>query len=258
MLEAVLFDLDDTLLANDMDVFVPAYLELLAAHAQSSIPSARFRAALLASTRAMFDSDDPNTTNSDEFWARFEHLLGAEARKLEAHLLSFYEQGFPMLAQHTSPVPGAQDLVAYCRARGWTLVVATNPIFPRTANVQRLRWAGLSEADFALITSYETSRATKPRSLYYRDILSGIGCPPNAALMVGNSVSADIQPAAALGMHTYLVRDASKALAMRQGAAQPARDADIPNPFAVNEPPSAEAGDLVSLRQKLVDGWLAA
>jgi len=37
MIRAILFDLDNTLLTNSMDRFLPAYLELISAHAAGHV-----------------------------------------------------------------------------------------------------------------------------------------------------------------------------------------------------------------------------
>jgi FMN phosphatase YigB (HAD superfamily) len=250
MLRAALFDLDDTLLANDMDVFVPAYLESLSNYAQHLLPKAQFRAALLAGTEAMLQSEDPASTNREVFWQRFTSLTGVDSTDFEKRLIVFYREQFPKLASYTAPVAAAPDVIETCKQRELLLVVATNPLFPREAIEERVRWAGLEPSDFALLTSYETSRAAKPRQAYYRDILAAIGCTPETALMVGNDPGADTEPAKRVGMHTYLVPNASELRSGEQIASSQSTQRSLRSSTS-HEPD----GTLEDLLAKLRAGW---
>jgi phosphoglycolate phosphatase-like HAD superfamily hydrolase len=56
MITTVLIDLDGTLLENNMETFVPAYLNLLANHLSEIAPPERIVQELLAGTRAMLEN----------------------------------------------------------------------------------------------------------------------------------------------------------------------------------------------------------
>jgi HAD superfamily hydrolase (TIGR01509 family) len=251
-LDVVLLDLDDTLLANNMDTFVPAYLELIDQVVQREFPEPDFQKVLIKSTRAMFESQDETTTNRDVFWSTFRSLSSINPVKLETSLARFYEEEFPALKTHTRPASGAQQIVAHLQEKGLKLVLATNPIFPKSAIVERLRWAELDESSFDVITSYETSCATKPHPAYYRQILSDLGCSPQRALMVGNDPAQDTRPATALGLHTYLVEDASKTHGSTVAPSDP-----VARSFStdVETNPDDERGNLETLLKKLLSGW---
>ena len=90
------------------------------------------------------------------------------------------------------------------KGKGKKIYLATNPIFPRCATLNRIRWAGLSAEDFEEITTYETCRYSKPNVEYYRGILSECGLDPEECLMIGNDRKEDLA-AGELGIHTYLV-----------------------------------------------------
>jgi FMN phosphatase YigB (HAD superfamily) len=79
--EVVLFDLDDTLLANDMAVFLPAYFELLGKYVEGRFEPGHLIDALHFATRAMMTS--PGVRNSDAFWAHFAPRLGGTREELE-------------------------------------------------------------------------------------------------------------------------------------------------------------------------------
>jgi hypothetical protein len=88
---------------------------------------------------------------------------------------------------------------------GYQVVIATSPLFPRRAIQERLRWAGVADFPYALITSMETSHFTKPHPEYFAEVLARVGARPAEALVVGNDWDADLTPAAKLGLPHFWV-----------------------------------------------------
>lgn len=211
MLKAVLFDLDDTLLANDMAVFLPPYLEALSGYARPLIEPKRFLAALHRSITAMTNTPDGRRTNREVFWDSFCELTELAHAQTEPFLAGYYVEQFAKLKACTRPVPGARELIDHCFERGLKLALATNPIFPRTAIEQRLSWTGIALDRFTLVTSYEEMHSTKPSPRYYQEIVAALGCQPEEALMVGNDPEQDIAPALAAGLRAVWVTNGSKA-----------------------------------------------
>ena len=204
---AILFDLDNTLLSNDMDHFIPAYFELISAYAAAVYDPQRFVRDLIAASEVMATNTDPAVSNEQAFWGTFAQLTGREPAEAIPFFARFYETEFGELRRLTAPRPEARVVVEWALDRGYAVVVATNPMFPRIAVEKRLAWAGLGvdAFDYALVTTYENMHATKPHPAYYREILARVGCPPADAVMVGDDWELDIQPAAAVGMRTYWV-----------------------------------------------------
>ena len=92
------------------------------------------------------------------------------------------------------------------KARGVRVALATNPIFPRIATEQRIRWAGLAPEDFVLYTTYENSPFCKPNPDYYREVARTLGVQPEECLMVGNDATEDLAAREA-GMDVFLLTD---------------------------------------------------
>lgn len=205
MLKAVLFDLDDTLLGNDMDRFLPGYFGLLGQHAEKYLPRDQFLPELLTSTEAMIRNVDPALSNRDVFWQTFDQRTGLDAAELEPFFEQFYRTQFHQLRDRTEKRPFATELVQFCFDHHLDVVVATNPLFPLIAIEARLDWGGLpvDQFNFALVTGYENMHAAKPQPAYYTEILQKIGCAPEEALMVGNDWEADILPARSVGVQTF-------------------------------------------------------
>jgi len=127
--------------------------------------------------------------------------------QLLAGIDAFYEDDFSALKRYTQPRPEARPLVQSLFDQGYDVVIATNPLFPRRAIEHRLDWAGVSDFDFKLITTYENSHFSKPNPRYYQEILDKIGCRPQDAVMVGDDLQNDIAPALHVGLQAYWIRD---------------------------------------------------
>src|SRR5688572_12224173 len=119
MLQAVLFDLDDTLLDNDMDVFLPRYLELLGTSVSSLVLPHTFVEALMASARAMMENADPRLSNDTVFWQRMQARLELERDELEGFFTRFFATEIGKLQPLTRPVAGARAALQTCIDRGW-------------------------------------------------------------------------------------------------------------------------------------------
>ena len=238
MIQSLLLDLDDTLLGNEVDVFMQGYFSLLSEYAGQIFDSSTFLPQLMQSTRAMIQNTDPRFTNDQIFWQSFEALTGGKRDELEPFFQMFYEKEFARLRPATQRRPAAAAIVRAAREQGLSVVVATNPLFPRIAIEQRLEWAGIpvGEHDFALVTSYENMHAAKPQPAYYREILTAVGADPVEALMVGDDWKNDILPAAAVGLHTFWIA---------------ADDATADNPELISG-----RGSLDDLDERVANGWL--
>ncbi len=77
------------------------------------------------------------------------------------------------------------------KEKGYRLVMATTPVFPRAGTLERMKWAGLNSDDFEIITTYENYSYTKPKLGYYYQIFSQMGIKGNEILMIGNNVRED-------------------------------------------------------------------
>jgi FMN phosphatase YigB (HAD superfamily) len=212
MLKAVLFDLDDTLLGNPMDQFMPAYFLALTRFLDGVIAAERLIGDLMRATRAMNAKHSPELTNEEVFASVFYPLLGKDSSRVRAGLEQFYEQEFPNLRHMARRRPEARKLVRSALEHGLQVAVATNPMFPRVAVEERLAWAGVpvEDFDYALVTTLENMHATKAHLLYYQEILEKLGRRPGGCLMVGDSWSLDIDPAAALGLRAFWITEADK------------------------------------------------
>jgi FMN phosphatase YigB (HAD superfamily) len=185
-------DLDGTLLGLDIDRFLPVYLQRLAAFVGEAVRLPDFSQRFMAAVGAMVAPRSDGRTNEEAFYATFRAgLAPAVAQACDDAFAAFYQRVFPSLRDETRPMPGARSFAAAAARRGFRLILATSPVFPRFVIEERLRWAGMGPDLFEAITSFETSRHNKPDRRYYEEVLSDGGISPAQALMIGNDLRDD-------------------------------------------------------------------
>ena len=206
-MKALLLDLDDTLLINDMDVFAPHYFKALLAKVRKICPPQLFLESLEAATRAVWLNDGQDGTNAEVFRQEFFPRLGRSPEELMPLFEEFYARDFEALRRHTAIDPDARVLVELAFERGHQVAIATQPIFPLSAILARLRWAGVGAEKFHydFIASYETMSACKPHPHYFATILERLGRAPGECLMVGDSPDSDMA-AGKFGLKTFWVQ----------------------------------------------------
>jgi len=203
---AILFDLDGTLLPMDQDLFIDTYFAGLAKKlsAVGYEPKA-FIDAIWKSLHAMVRNDG-SCTNETAFWAVFGGIYGQQVQKDVPVFEDYYRREFQQVKAVCGFNPEAGATISWLKARGYRLILATNPVFPAMAVESRLRWAGVNPANFAWLTTYENATYCKPNPAYYRQILEKEGLQPEQCLMIGND-TADDMVAQQLGMQVFLLTD---------------------------------------------------
>lgn len=206
MITTVLFDLDGTLLPMDNDEFIKFYFGLLCKKvAPRGYEPQKLIDSVWKGTAAMV-MNDGSRTNEEAFWEKFVELMGEGAREDKALFDDFYQNEFNEAKAVCGYNQNLIDLVHELKKEGKRVILATNPIFPEIATMNRIKWAGFSKDDFELITTYENCGYSKPNSKYYEDILSRINVPANECIMIGNDAKEDMV-AKEVGMSVYLLTD---------------------------------------------------
>lgn len=203
----LLLDLDDTLLGNPMESFLPGYLQGLSSRMAPFVAPDKLVKFLMAGTRQMMTNRRPDLTLEQVFDGVFYPGLGLQRADVQETLDAFYAEDFPKLQVLTEFRPRAVELVEAALKRGYKVAIATNPLFPRTAILQRLAWAGFSldQYPIMLVPDFESFHFAKPNPLYYAEFLARLGWPAEPVVMVGDDLENDINPARELGLVVYWV-----------------------------------------------------
>lgn len=200
-----LFDLDGTLLPMDQDKFIDIYFKGVAQKlAPCGLDPKTLIGTVLEGTNAMINNDG-SMYNCERFWTTAGRKFGNN-EDYEKIFHDYYENEFQSVKEATSPNPLAKECIHNLIKKGYRVVLATNPLFPRVATHSRIRWAGLKPEDFEWITTYENSSYCKPNTKYYEEILRNLNLSPDQCIMVGNDVSDDMV-VKNIGIDTFLVTD---------------------------------------------------
>ena len=203
--QALLLDLDGTLLDIEVSFFLGPMVEAMHPCFQDMLDMGQFREGLFGGTEAiMVEPRADGDTNLDGFNRAFSRLTGMDLADIDRRFKEFYSEIFPKLSPYGKPVDGAEEFVAKAVAEGYDLCLATNPIFPISAVLERLRWSGLDPRVFRFIPGLENMSVCKPNPEYFLQLASRLEVEPSFCLMVGNDVQQDL-PAMVTGMGTFLV-----------------------------------------------------
>ena len=203
-IKVILFDLDGTLLPMDQDVFVKAYFGGISKQMLSrGYDPKKLIESIFAGTYEMIKNNGEKT-NEKVFWDKIVSIYGESILKETPYFDSFYKEKFDSIKEVCGFAKEANEIIKLCKKEGFRVALATNPIFPAIATKKRIKWAGIDENDFELITTYDNSYFSKPNLKYYEDILSKLGVTPEECLMVGNDVNDDMV-VTNIGMKTFLL-----------------------------------------------------
>jgi len=202
--KALLIDYDNTLVLFNEDQFLVSYAQYAAPYFTDLLDENTFLQKLLSSTLHMIQNDG-SVTNVDAFTNHFiRNLPKLSYDECYRRFRQFYNEKFHELGKSTRIVPGGRQVIEKAIAAGIQVAIATNPIFPEIAMVQRLEWANLSDLDIVFVTHAENMHYCKPRPEYYQTIIENLRRQPNECIMVGNDTLSDMA-ASIIGIRTFLV-----------------------------------------------------
>lgn len=208
MLKTILFDLDGTLLPMVEKEFLEGYFGLLTKTMEPRGLNGRELIGVLWRGVAAMVANDGKRTNEAVFREVFARAYpGRDVEEDLSALENFYHTAFDGARVFCGYSPAAGETVSELKRRGFSLILASNPVFPRFAQEMRLIWAGIDPGVFSLFTSYENFSFSKPNPDYYRAILAARGLAPDECLMVGNDAEEDAWAASQAGIPVFLLTD---------------------------------------------------
>lgn len=190
----LLFDLDNTLMDRDRtfrsfsETFVRDHLGHLEPAEQ------------LAVVEDMIVRDADGYRDKDGFFAELSEVLPWQTRLTAAEIRAYYDRSY---MGHGAAMDGAEELLAYCRDKGYRLGMITNGDSGlQNTKIDLLRLRGHFDD---IVISGEVS-LRKPAPDIYRLALERIGAQPEEALFIGDHPVNDIWGAGKAGIRGIWLR----------------------------------------------------
>lgn len=204
-MKAILFDLDGTLLPMDTDRFMKLYAQEITKAFENFEEKDIIFTQIMKSVGVTV-RDQSDKVNYDVFFEDFESKMPRDRQDYISVFDNFYQSNFNRVKEATEVSHDILEAVKVLKAKGYKLIIATNPIFPMAANKARINWAGLDFNDFDYVTSFEENTSCKPNLSFFKEVLEKNSLHAEDVLMVGNDVQEDMC-IKALGSKTYLITD---------------------------------------------------
>lgn len=197
------FDLDGTLLPIDGKKFEELYFHGLSARFTDLYSPTDFIQLIWNATKAMVADTRP-VTNETAFMEALGSVVNGNLGEMQNRFTDFYATGFDQVREAVIENVEVHEAIRRLKQKGYDLVIATNPMFPRLAIEKRIEWTGLDRNDFSYVTSFEDNHYCKPQPMFFQEILDTLNKKPEEVIMVGNDVEEDLV-AGKLGIQTYLI-----------------------------------------------------
>lgn len=191
MIKNILFDLDGTLLNMDQDKFLELYMGSLYNFAKDEYKDVFELIEIIKKGVYLMVTNNGENTNEKVFYEHFKTVHKERTDEILNRYENYYNSDFIITKESTSLKPVAPLLIKELKDKGYNLILATNPIFPRIATLNRIKWAGLDPNDFIYITTYENSHYSKPNIKYYEEIINKLNFKKEECLMIGNDTTED-------------------------------------------------------------------
>ena len=190
MSKIILFDLDSTLLQMNQDEFLKCYFsDVQKIISGYGYDSKEFMDVFQKSAYSILNSDGIHT-NEELFWKAFSNKYD-DLDKINKIFNDYYDTDFDKIANIVNKSDLPRRIIDELKSKGYTLILATNPLFPIQCTKNRIEWAGLEIDDFLYVSTYENSKYSKPNHLYYEEIFNKLNLEIEGATMVGNDLFDD-------------------------------------------------------------------
>jgi len=206
LIDTILFDLDGTLLPVDTDKMIDEYFISLTKKLSNLFEPDFLFKSLYSASMDMINNLDPDKTNQQVFFESFLKKINYPEDKLIEIFNEFYLNDYKKLGKNVKSNDFVKRSLDILIKKGYDLILATNPVFPEIAVLERLRWIGIDKSYFSYITTYENMHFCKPYIQYYEEIINKLGKDPKKCYMVGNDIDEDLT-AQKLGLKTFLIED---------------------------------------------------
>ena len=192
MIKNILFDLDGTLINTLQNNFNEKYFNsIYKKFNDSGYDGAFLSRAVLEGLGAMI-SNDGSKSNEEAFWDFFESKTNVKKDDIISLFEDFYKKEYDALYDCVEKIEVTGKAISILKNKGYNLILATNPLFPKIAIEKRASWGNIDCCNFSYVTSYENSSYAKPNLNYYKEIIDNNHLDAKETIMFGNDLIEDL------------------------------------------------------------------
>lgn len=192
MIKNILFDLDGTLINTLQAKFNEKfYITMCDKLLKKGYENELLGKVFLEGVGLMV-TNDGSVSNEETLWNHLERKSGLKREEASLLLEEFYENEYDLLKDCIEPVETTGKAVNELYDKGYNLILATNPLFPKVAIEKRASWGNIDCNKFSYITSYENSYFAKPNINYYKEIIEKNDLDIEETIMFGNDLIEDL------------------------------------------------------------------
>jgi len=184
LIQAILFDLEGTLIDVDTTDFMRNYLGILAPRFAHLLSPDKFSKQLLKSMKTAQSDPKPGQTNMQTFYDDFSKATEHSFQTMRPIFAEFYKSDFSALRCLVQAIPQGIKVVEYAIQQGFLTAVASNPTLPLIALQEHVRWAGLTPEHFKIIPAFDNFHFLKPQLGFYNEVAESLGVKPDSCLLV--------------------------------------------------------------------------
>ncbi|MDR0832481.1 MAG: HAD family hydrolase [Bacillales bacterium] len=203
MIKNYIFELDQSLLMIDNQKFLKLYYQGIGKVFEKENIKAEEGLKHIYKVLMILLNNNGQQTNETLFWNYMKKVFP----NLQAEpFVNYYENDYNLIKKDVDNNPYPRLIIKELNKKGYKVVIATNPLFPKIALVKRLEWAGIKEKDYAYISTYENSTYCKPKKEYFLEIINKLNLNIQESIFIGNDITDDFSDLPS-DLKTLLVTD---------------------------------------------------
>lgn len=206
MIKNIIFDLDGTLINTLQNEFNKKYFESLSVKLMNQGYDSKLLSFTVMEGISLMLKNDGSKTNEDVFWEHFENKIKIKKEDIISIFNDFYNNEYEQLNICIKRINISSKAINILKNKGYNLILATNPLFPKIAIEKRMKWGNINSKYFSYITSYENSSYCKPNINYYKQIIEKNNLKIEETLMFGNDLIEDFV-VEKIGISCYIITD---------------------------------------------------
>lgn len=206
MIKNILFDLDGTLINTYQSNFNHKFFESIDKKFNDFGYEGKSLSKIVLEGLAVMVNNDGKNSNEEAFWKYFEKKSSIKKENVINIFEEFYNNEYDGLNDCVEKINASKEAISILKDKGYNLILATNPLFPKIAIEKRASWGDICCSDFSYITSYENSHYAKPNVNYYREIMENNNLNNEETMMFGNDLIEDLA-VESLNVPCYIITD---------------------------------------------------